>query len=160
MKIDPSKFLRSFFFDLDFFIFHTIFNEKFSIWKNRKMKKMSFFEIFWDRKKSKIFIEKCMKNGKIEIEKNRSQNFWWTDFHFDIAFLLIHGFGRNFVQNYTYFHCGGDAAGENPPFEALRRALRIRMSSIPPDSYIIRFLSHSRLTRLLSADSMKWIAIL
>ena len=90
-----------------------------------------------------------MKNGKIEIEKNRSQNFRWTDFHFDIALLPINGFGRNFVQNYTYFHCGGDGAGENPPFEALRCALRIRMSSIPPDSYIIRFLSHSRLTRLL-----------
>ena len=88
------------------------------------------------------------------MEKSRSEkidlkNCRWIDFHFDIALLPINGFGRNFVQNYTYLHCGGDGAGENPPFEALRRALRIRMSSIPPDSYIIRFLSHSRLTRLL-----------
>ena len=103
------------------------------------MKNLSFFRIFLRSKKTKFFIEKCMKNGKIEIEKKRSQNFRWTDFHFDIALLPINGFGRNFVQNYTYFHCGGDGAGENPPFEALRCALRIRMSSIPPTSYIVTF---------------------
>ena len=69
-----------------------------------------------------------------------------------MTFVLINGFGRNFVQNYTYFHGGGDGAGENPPFEALRCALRVRMSSIPPASYIIRFSSHSRLTRLLKEE--------
>ena len=43
------------------------------------------------------------------------------------------------MQNYIDFHGGGDGAGENPPNQALRRALRIRMSSIPPASYIVSF---------------------
>ena len=69
---------------------------------------------------------------------------------FDITFVLINDFGRNFVQNYTYFHGGGDGAGENPSFEALRCVFGMFMSSIPPARYIIRLSSHSRLTRLLT----------
>ena len=66
MKIGPSQIFEVDFFDLDFSIFHTISNDFFE--------KMIFSKILISKKLQKI-IENCMKNGKIEIEKKRSQNF-------------------------------------------------------------------------------------
>ena len=66
-------FFRSKNFRSHFFSFSYNFQWKFSISKIfEKNLKFHFFENFRDRKKSKIFIENCMKMKIFEIEKNRN----------------------------------------------------------------------------------------
>ena len=113
---------------------------------------MIFFWFFWSQKfskKLKIFIFDCFISKKChwklyEKWKSRDRKKTFSKFSMD-RFSFWHNFAPNkrfwskFCAKLYIFHCGGDGAGENPPFEALRRALRIRMSSIPPASYIVTF---------------------
>ena len=126
-----------------FFHFSYNFQWKFSDMKKSKNANFEFFRKFLRSKKIENFSLKIVWKWKNlrskKIDFIRSQNFWSTDFHFDLTFFLINRYGRDFVYKYADFHDGGDGVGYSPPNQALRCGIRMFMSSNPPACYIVTF---------------------